>query len=1174
MKKFVVIDHSLCNLQGHHYECSIAVAEAAERKGYEPIIIANKVLNDSLAIENIKIIKAFEVDWFNQPVNIEEEKSLIPVSPKPKQPWQQRLRYQLYLWQQDYRELRILLEKVEGSTRRLKEWFKADLRSLRSIPLANTTWGLLKIVWGITRLITKIPLKITNQIITETVNTIFNKVGKPREKITVEPRSFVQTLGEVLSTLKLTSGDQVLIHTFGIEQLEELFYFLAHQNPTDLPTYHLLFRRDTEDPLVVNAKGMGLQKCLEGFCQTQLWPDKIRFYTDTADLVKKYNQLSLANFVQVPIPFRQEKLCLEDFSQNNTNYIHIVYLGDARSEKGYQHLPALIEDLWPDYLKPGLAKFTIQSNYNVTGGEATVLEAKLKLSQYPRSAVELIDHALKPDDYYRLLTSADIVVLPYNPTNYQRTSGVLTEALAAGKPVVVPQGSWLAEQVDLTRAGIYSSPSNLPISVRYVLENLANLTKKAEEFSHHWRSCQSPDYFLECLLRQPVIVPGKTVQIKSENLTIASILIVISLDKLLDRRNVNIIRHFCRCGYEVYGIFYRQPEHSSSPEDVYLFDNLQQLGLKQHWILQDYYTADNFYINFAKNSTHLSPEQCEQYLRDYYHHQSTLITNWVQSAGLIIPPELQNNIQGNIDLIYVDSFFCQHHLKKLGLDLAKTILAVDKFYAYDDALRQKREVIYQDLQWEINQLKLFSVLLTTLESLAFKLQELQPQAEVYSLRTTDQGIDYDQLNQAITYLLGEKVLIAPKSKNVVKKVVMLYPWGDIEERCSGASQRSGRVADFLASEGLDVTVLSVGDRQSNWHGQVHYRYFKSGFPQGELVQKVYQEAFLSWQKMLNISLSDNSNSSTLSRQQLTENWLPWIYYSSRFDARFQEILERVIDGADAVLLEYPFWAAIAGPICRNRGVKLILTAHDVLAKQLPTDSWLAQIALAEELQALQEADEVVTLSPEDQAFFRSYNIGSHYVPIGLDVASYPTSADPEPTQAILESLDTAINWRQPFCLFVGSQHLPNVKAVEQIQTLAQAGGGHWQAIAVGGCCPSKQERNFFALGKVSDSVLQALYRRAALVLIPLETGTGMSVKTLEAMAYGKVILGTAIAFRGYPVESEVHCLINNNLATYIGVIEDIIQHPHRYEQLGNSARNFAQNYDHRQLYQTYLDLLS
>jgi len=52
MKKIIVIDHPLCNLQGHHYECSISVAEAALRAGYQPIILANRAFSRSLLSRN------------------------------------------------------------------------------------------------------------------------------------------------------------------------------------------------------------------------------------------------------------------------------------------------------------------------------------------------------------------------------------------------------------------------------------------------------------------------------------------------------------------------------------------------------------------------------------------------------------------------------------------------------------------------------------------------------------------------------------------------------------------------------------------------------------------------------------------------------------------------------------------------------------------------------------------------------------------------------------------------------------------------------------------------------------------------------------------------------------------------------------------------------------------
>jgi len=128
-------------------------------------------------------------------------------------------------------------------------------------------------------------------------------------------------------------------------------------------------------------------------------------------------------------------------------------------------------------------------------------------------------------------------------------------------------------------------------------------------------------------------------------------------------------------------------------------------------------------------------------------------------------------------------------------------------------------------------------------------------------------------------------------------------------------------------------------------------------------------------------------------------------------------------------------------------------------------------------------------------------------------------------------------------------------------------------VVVGSCWPLEWQKQFFALGKVSETDLIYLYHHAALVIAPLSQGTGMSVKTLEAMAYGKALLGTAIAFRGYPIQSGVNALVENQLDRYPDQISDLLQQPERLQAIGQQAREFAKNYDYRTLYCTYEKLL-
>src|SRR6185369_9537754 len=79
--------------------------------------------------------------------------------------------------------------------------------------------------------------------------------------------------------------------------------------------------------------------------------------------------------------------------------------------------------------------------------DGTAATARGELEKLEGERVQLVREPVDSKRYYEILSMADIVVLPYRERNYRaRTSGVLVEALAAGKPVVVTKGTWLEEQ--------------------------------------------------------------------------------------------------------------------------------------------------------------------------------------------------------------------------------------------------------------------------------------------------------------------------------------------------------------------------------------------------------------------------------------------------------------------------------------------------------------------------------------------------------------------------------------------------------------------------------------------------------------------------------------------------------------------------------------------------------
>lgn len=67
-------------------------------------------------------------------------------------------------------------------------------------------------------------------------------------------------------------------------------------------------------------------------------------------------------------------------------------------------------------------------------------------------ARQIVDTGLSRDEYIRLLSTTDVVVLPYSPQAYsQKTSGVFVEAVSAGKLPLVTRGTWMASELERFR---------------------------------------------------------------------------------------------------------------------------------------------------------------------------------------------------------------------------------------------------------------------------------------------------------------------------------------------------------------------------------------------------------------------------------------------------------------------------------------------------------------------------------------------------------------------------------------------------------------------------------------------------------------------------------------------------------------------------------------------------
>lgn len=154
---------------------------------------------------------------------------------------------------------------------------------------------------------------------------------------------------------------------------------------------------------------------------------------------------------------------------------------------------------------------------------------------------------------------------------------------------------------------------------------------------------------------------------------------------------------------------------------------------------------------------------------------------------------------------------------------------------------------------------------------------------------------------------------------------------------------------------------------------------------------------------------------------------------------------------------------------------------------------------------VQNADRLVTLNQRDDDGFEKYygRKGDYRLPI-----TFGRNINDREINNIIGT----------YLLFVGSNFCSNN---EGIKWFIENVSPHIniETHVVGSCCSAvkdivnlKNYPNVKLLGFVED--LDIEYRGAAGVICPIFTGSGMKTKTIEALSYGKTIIGTTEAFVG------------------------------------------------------------
>ncbi len=230
---------------------------------------------------------------------------------------------------------------------------------------------------------------------------------------------------------------------------------------------------------------------------------KVILGTDSAPLSEHYQRLTGLPFHVLPMPY-QVPLPDPAAPLPSTGPLRLLAPGEMRAEKGSDVLVAALADLH-EPLAAGRLGLTFQTYLNPVHRDPVAIRAREQLlalaSRYPPGAITLIDEPLASDAYHDLLARCDAAVMPYRRQSYAiRSSGVLMESLALGKPIVTTAGTWLELQMQAHGVGFGSPDGDAPAlaaAIRRLLEDFPRLARDAVVRREAWRNFHNPENYLE-----------------------------------------------------------------------------------------------------------------------------------------------------------------------------------------------------------------------------------------------------------------------------------------------------------------------------------------------------------------------------------------------------------------------------------------------------------------------------------------------------------------------------------------------------------------------------------------------------------------------------------------------------------------------------------------------------
>lgn len=255
---------------------------------------------------------------------------------------------------------------------------------------------------------------------------------------------------------------------------------------------------------------------------------------------------------------------------------------------------------------------------------------------------------------------------------------------------------------------------------------------------------------------------------------------------------------------------------------------------------------------------------------------------------------------------------------------------------------------------------------------------------------------------------------------------------------------------------------------------------------------------------------------------------------------------------DVVIVEYVFFSKVLN--CFKENTLKIIDTHDAFSgryetfKQLKIPySWYSTTE-AQEAKGLHRADLVLAIQEKEEIYFREL-IGEKVVTIGHTVAI---------------NKPKKLNFIRRKILYVGSSNENNVYGINyfinEVFSRIKVKFPETQLLLAGKICEAVEEvEGCKKLGYVEN--IDSLYEMSDLVINPILFGTGLKIKSIEALGYSKTLVTTSEGAKGLETGINTAFLVAEDAEKFENSIVRVFCDTNFANQLSENAYLFASKYN-------------